>query len=482
MRIADVLPLTPLQQGLLFHASTAQASDDVYAVQLDITLSGALDPHRLRDAVHTVVNRHPNLAARFSQQFDEPVQIIPADPEVPWRYVELDADGVDIDEQIRQVCAAERAAVCDLTRPPAFRAALIRTADDQHRFVLTNHHIVMDGWSLPILLGEVFASYYGQWLPAAGSYRSFVTWLAGRDHEAARAVWHEVLAGFDTPTLVGPPDRLGLGERGVASFRVPEQTTQALSELARSCRTTVSTVLQAAWAQLLCGLTGQHDVVFGTTVSGRPAEVADAESMVGLFINTVPVRARITPATTTTDLLDQLQSAHNDTFEHQHLALRDIHRITGLERLFDTLFVYENYPLDTAALPSVDGLAVTGFSNREHNHYPLAVVALPGHELDLRVEFDTDVFDAASIEALIGRLRRVVVAMTADPTRRLSSMDLLDEAEHARLEGWGNRTVLAAARAHVGVDSGGVRRAGGPHTGGGGGDRRGPVDNVPAAG
>src|SRR5271168_4581420 len=167
MRIADVLPLTPLQRGLLFHASTAQGSDDVYAVQLDIALSGALDPHRLRDAVHTVVTRHPNLAARFSQQFDEPVQIIPADPVAPWQYVELDADGVDIDEQIQQMCAAERAAVCDLARPPAFRAALIRAAPDQHRFVLTNHHIVMDGWSLPILLGEIFASYYGQWLPAA---------------------------------------------------------------------------------------------------------------------------------------------------------------------------------------------------------------------------------------------------------------------------------------------------------------------------
>ena len=123
-RIADVLPLTPLQQGLLFHASTAQASDDdVYAVQLDITVSGPLDPHRLRDAVHTVVNRHPNLAARFCQQFDEPVQIIPADPVAPWRYVELGADDVDVDEQIQRLCAAERAAVCDLADQPAFRAA-----------------------------------------------------------------------------------------------------------------------------------------------------------------------------------------------------------------------------------------------------------------------------------------------------------------------------------------------------------------------
>ena len=165
--------------------------------------------------------------------------------------------------------------------------------------MLTNHHIVMDGWSLPILLGEIFASYYGQRLPAPAPYRSFVTWLTGRDRAAAQAAWREVLAGFDTPTLVGPPDRLGLGRRVAESFRVPEETTRALGELARSHHTTVSTVLQGAFAQLLCWLTGQHDVAFGTAVSGRPAELAGAESMVGLFINTVPVRATITPATTT---------------------------------------------------------------------------------------------------------------------------------------------------------------------------------------
>jgi non-ribosomal peptide synthase protein (TIGR01720 family) len=417
-RIADVLPLTPLQQGLLFHTSTAQGSDDVYAVQLGITVTGPLDPHRLRDAVHTVVNRHPHLAARFCPQFDEPVQIIPADPVAPWRYVELDDGDPDVDELIQRVCAAERAAVCDLADQPAFRAALTRTAEDRHRFVLTNHHIVMDGWSLPILLQEIIGSYYGQRLPAAGSYRSFVTWLAGQDRAAAHAAWREVFAGFDTPTLVGSPGGLGLGRRGVESVWVPEQTTRALSELARSCHTTVSTVLQAAFAQLLMWLTGQHDVAFGTAVSGRPAELAGAESMVGLLINTVPVRARITAATTTADLLDQLHSDHNDTLEHQHLALPEIHRVTGHDQLFDTLFVYENYPVDTAALVGDHELAITEITAREYNHYPLSVQAQPGRELGLRVEFDTDVFDIASIGALIERFKRVLVAMTAASGQR----------------------------------------------------------------
>ncbi|HTQ15763.1 non-ribosomal peptide synthetase, partial [Mycobacterium sp.] len=436
-RVADVLPLTPVQRGLLFHAGAAQGNSDVYAVQLDFTIAGALDPDRLCDAVQAVVGRHPNVVARFCERFDEPVQIIPADPVAGWRYIELVAD-----EQVDQVCAAERAAVCHPSDQPAFRVALIRTAEQRYRLILTNHHIVLDGWSMPILLREIFAGYHGQRPPAAASYRRFVTWLAARDRDAARAVWREVLAGFDTPTLVGPARRLGLGPRGAASFRVPDTTTRALGELARRCHTTVSTVLQGAWAQLLTGLTGQHDVVFGVPVSGRPAELLGAESMVGLLINTVPVRARITPATSTAELLDQLQTAHNDTLEHQHLALTDIHRLTGHDLLFDTLFAYENYPIDVAMLSGAHELALTESTGRDYTHYPLTIRALPGAELRLRVEFDTEVFDAGDIETLIGRFTRVLAAMTADPTRRLSSVDLLDGGERARLDEWGNRAAL----------------------------------------
>ena len=443
MRIADVLPLTPLQQGLLFHARTSRGSDDdVYAVQLVVGLSGALDQHRLRDAVYAVVNRHPHLVARFSGQFEEPVQIVPADPWVPWRYVDIDADGGDVDEQIERVCAAERAAVCDLGDQPVFRVVLIRIADDAHRFVVTNHHIVMDGWSLPIVLRELFASYDGQRLAPAGSYRRFVSWLADRDQDGARTAWGQVLAGFDTPTLVGPPNRLELAARARASFQVPEQLTAAISELARAQHTTINTVLHGAFAQLLIGMTGRHDVVFGTTVSGRSAELPGAESMVGLLINTVPVRASITTATTTADLLDHLHRAHNHTFEHQHLALSDIHRITGQERLFDTVFVYENYPIDTALGSGVDGLAVTEFTHREYNHYPLAIQALPGTELGLRVEYDTEVFDEADIDTLFKRFIRVLAVMTADPNRPLSSIDLLEPDEHSRLDEIGNRRAL----------------------------------------
>ena len=232
-------------------APPATAATMCMAVQLAIGVAGPLDPQRLHGALDAVVRRHPHLVARFCTEFDEPVQIIPANPLAPWHYRELDTAGGDVDAQIDKLCAAERAAVCDLADGPVFRVALIRTAEDRYRLVLTNHHIVLDGWSMPVLLQEIFAGYYGQRLPAAVPYRRFVSWLAERDLDAARAAWGQVLARFDTPTLVGPPARVGLGQRGVQSHRVPVQATLALSELARARHTTVNTVVQAGWAQLL---------------------------------------------------------------------------------------------------------------------------------------------------------------------------------------------------------------------------------------
>ncbi|WP_262491180.1 non-ribosomal peptide synthetase, partial [Mycobacterium simiae] len=443
------MPLTPLQQGLLFHAASAGHSDadqdDPYAVQLDLTISGPLDAERLRGAMQQVLTRHPHLAARFVwQQADQPVQVIPRTPEMPWRYVDL-ANGIDAAEQAKQVqelSAAERTAVGDLVGQLPLRAALIRTGPAQHRFVLTNHHIVLDGWSVPVLIHEIFASYAGESLPKPVPYRKFISWLADRDLDAARAAWASVFAGFDTPTLVGPPDRLGLGIRGVEWFRVPADTTEAVMALARTRRTTVNTVLQAGWAQVLISLTGHHDVAFGTTAASRPAEVESAESMVGLLINTVPVRARIELSTNTLELLDQLSGAHGETVEHQHLALSELQRITGQESLFDSLFVYENYPIDDVATLSLGDLAIAEGASRERTHYPLTVQAVPGREVGLRIEFRTDVFDSSAIQRMAERFVRVLAAMTANPERPLCSTDVLAPLEHAELHSWGNREML----------------------------------------
>ncbi|MHA7653907.1 condensation domain-containing protein, partial [Mycobacterium sp. ML4] len=408
-QIADILPLTPLQEGLLFHAyrggDRGQGATGPYLPQIDVGLKGQVDPERMNDAVQAVINRHPNVAARFVID-PQPVQIILDDPVVGWRYVDL-ADKGGHDERIRQICADERAAVSDLTHASPFRAALIRTAPDQYRLVVTNHHIVLDGWSLPILLREILASYEKLPLPTPAPYRSFVHWLASRDHDHAQTVWGRLLSGLTAPTLVGPPDPSDLTSKGVKSFSLSEATTDALTQIVRQHNTTVSTVLQAGWACLLNWLTGQHDVVFGMTVAGRPAELAGVESMVGLFINTVPVRATFTATTTAAQLLAQLQHNYHDTLEHQHVSLTDIHRITGHDRLFDTLFVYENYPIDSVTLLEGHDLTITEMTGRESTHYPLVMQALPGRQLGFRVAFATDVFDEAGICTLIDRFERV---------------------------------------------------------------------------
>ncbi|WP_415794257.1 amino acid adenylation domain-containing protein, partial [Mycolicibacterium frederiksbergense] len=435
-RVADILPLTPLQQGLLFHADAAEA--ELYAVQLDLTITGALEADRLRGAVQTVIARHPHLAARFTAGLGEPVQIVPADPEIAWQFADT-----AVDAEIRRLRAAERAAVCDLAHQPPMRVALIRTGAQRHRLILTNHHIVMDGWSLPILLHEIFAAYHGQRLPAAVPYRTFVSWLAARDLDAARAAWAEVLAGFDTPTLLGPAQEL-LGRRDVRSLRLSAATTGAVGELARAHQTTVNVVLQSAYAQLLMHLTGRCDVVFGTPVSGRPTDVPGADAMVGLMINTVPVRATVAATTSAADLLDQMQRTHNATLEHEYLALAEIHRITAQDKLFDTMFAYENYPLGAAAAGFGDALAITDFEAHEENHYPLTVQVSPGAELGLRVEYDTEVFTRTEIEMFVERFERLLAEMIADPTRALAAVDLLGEAEHARLDEFAHLPTLSA--------------------------------------
>ena len=273
MQIADVLPLTPLQQGLLFLADTAQGSEDVYAVQLAITLTGPLDTDRLHDAVQAVVKRHPHLAARFSAKFGDPVAVLPADPQAPWQFVDL-TDSAESDEQIRADvhCRAPRGVRPGRPGPgpggPGPRSA------DKHLLVMTNHHIVLDGWSLPILLGEIFASYYGQRLPPATPYRRFVNWLAGRDLDAARTAWGRGARRFRDADAAGGPGRPH-GSRppdgGVVHGRPSKPVARWVSWRARSTPPSAP-FCRGPSAQLLMLLTGQHDVAFGTSVSGRPTK------------------------------------------------------------------------------------------------------------------------------------------------------------------------------------------------------------------
>ncbi|KAA2254443.1 amino acid adenylation domain-containing protein [Solihabitans fulvus] len=438
-RVEDVLPLSPLQEGLLFHALYDEQTPDVYTVQFAFDLKGATDTSVLRDAVAVLLRRHANLRASFRQRkTGETVQVIARDVELPWTEHDLSTvDGARQADELARLLAEDRATRFDLTAAPLLRFTLIRLGADRHRLVVANHHILLDGWSMPLLVRELFTLYAQRGaetgLPRVTPYRDYLGWLAGQDRAAAEESWRESLAGVTEPTLLAraDPGRAPIAPEKL-TVELSEELTRRVQREARRHGLTLNTVVQGAWGLVLGRLTGRTDVLFGATVSGRPPQLAGVESMVGLFINTLPVRVRTDPAEPLIELLGRLQAEQAALLGHQHLRLSDVQNLLGLGEMFDTLTVFENYPLDPDALrlPGT-GLTVEGITGRDATHYPLTLVAMPGSRLQLRLDYRPDLFDHATAERILARLRRVLDAVIAQPELPVGRIDVLapDERE-----------------------------------------------------
>ncbi|MFF3292043.1 amino acid adenylation domain-containing protein [Streptomyces sp. NPDC003023] len=459
--VTDILPVAPLQEGLLFHALFDDEAPDVYSVQFAFDLDGALDAGAMRAAAQALLARHDNLRAAFHHEgLERPVQVIPRAVTLPWS--EVDLSGLADDEERRnaaeKVLADERARRYDLADPPLIRFTLIRMAADRHRLVVGNHHILLDGWSMPLLVGELFTLYgngaEGRALPAVTPYKDYLAWVAGRDREESESAWRQALAGVEEPTLLAPAktpgdelprDRTSGDETSgdetpgavprSHSFDLGDELTVRLEALAREAGLTLNTMVQSVWGLLIGRLTGRDDVVFGATVSGRPPEVPGIESMVGLFINTVPVRVRLDPRESVTELFRRIQRQQTELMSHQHVGLSRIQSLTGVGDLFDTLTVYESYPVDPAALDLPGGLTVSGVGGTDATHYPLTLAALPGPSLGLRLEYAPDRFGQADTEALAARLRALFETVAAQPERLVGQLDVLTDDERGAVVG-----------------------------------------------
>ncbi|KOV61057.1 amino acid adenylation protein [Streptomyces sp. NRRL WC-3618] len=446
--LADVLPLTPLQEGLLFHALFEHERDapDVYVVQLVFELDGPVDPGRLRAAAQSLLDRHPNLRAAFRRRRGgQPVQVVPHRATLPWAQADLTAPGTDLDKAWAALLDEDRETGFDPVSPPLLRCTLVRTGADRHRLLVTHHHILLDGWSVSVLLRELIALYAAGGAPAALApvppYRTFLQWLERRDRTAAEVAWREALADVTEPTRLAPdtPTASASGAAGLAQARteLSAEAGAALTARARSLGVTVNVLVQSAWALLLGRLTGRDDVVFGTTVSGRPPELPGVESMVGLFINTVPTRVRLRPADTLGRLLHDVQDTYVHLLDHHHLGLADIQRAVGVPELFDTLLVFENYPVDPAATGeggpgATGGLRVVGSGGRDATHYPVTLVALPGPRPRFRLAYRPALFDAGWADATLARLVRILEAMAADPDLPQGRLGILAPGELPR--------------------------------------------------
>ncbi|WP_330228571.1 amino acid adenylation domain-containing protein [Nocardia sp. NBC_00508] len=453
--LSDVWPLSPLQSGLLFHALMAQSGVDVYITQARVDLGGGLDVERLRAAAQAVLDRYPNLRAAFVTDADgQAVQLVMDRVEVPWREVDLThLPESEQSAQLQRLVALERETHFDMSAAPLMRFTLYRTqgglsgpasgdtgdvsgesaTEPQWHLVITSHHILLDGWSNPLLLRDVLVLYATRGdrsaLPRVTSYRNFLSWLAGRDQEASLKVWAEALSGVDEPTQLAPqPQTTEHYEIGKRITEIDADGARRITGRAAELGVTVNTLVQAAWGILLGRLTGRGDVVFGATVSGRPGELTGVESMVGLFINTLPVRVRVDDRLTVGEFLERLQREQAGLLDHHYVGLTDIQRVVGAGAQFDTLLIFESYPIDRdaiAAVSSVDGMSVTGVGLRDDTHYPLTMLVHSASTIELTWKYLGSRFTADEVEALAARLLGVLEALVGDPGARVGAIDIL---------------------------------------------------------
>ncbi|TWJ22964.1 non-ribosomal peptide synthetase [Micromonospora endolithica] len=441
----DLLPVAPLQEGMLFHARYDEDAPDVYSVQLILDVEGPFEVARLRRAADDLLRRHPNLRAGFLHEgLTRPVQVIPrgGHPSVD----ETDLRGLDPDareEESRRLLAADRARRFDLTRPPLVRISVHRLTDDRHRISLLCHHIVADGWSTPLLIRDLLGYYTGgaaaRDLPPLTPYREYVTWLAGQDVAAAATAWRDAFAGFTTPTLLAPgSDGTGPVPVGEAAVDLPDALSAGLAQAARHCGVTLNTVVQAAWGLTLSAVTGGADVAFGATVSVRPPELDDVEAIVGLAMNVVPVRVRCAAGWTLREVVARLRADLTALMPHQHLGLRAIHRAVGHHALFDTVFAFENYPMDTGSFePAGSDLRVVGLASHDGSHYPVTLrVYARGGRVQLRLDHRPDVVDDERAGRLLAALRRVFEALVSDVDTPVGRLRLTGPGRDDLPSGW----------------------------------------------
>ncbi|HEX2092034.1 MAG TPA: amino acid adenylation domain-containing protein, partial [Longimicrobiaceae bacterium] len=442
--VEDIYPLTPMQEGMLFHSLYGGAG--TYVGQFGFTLEGELEVEAFERAWQGVVDLHPALRAAFSwERVEKPLQVVRrrATLRVHWEdWRALTA--AELEEGFAAYVAADRARGFDPTKPPLMRLALFRTGEREHRVVWTSHHLVLDGWSVGLVYRDVLALYTGEReghaveLTRPRPYRDYITWLGRQDLARAEAFWRSELAGFGAATPLGIERVAAAGEEGNGSCRtvLGRELTVALRELSRRLRVTPATVVQGAWALLLSRYSGEEDVVFGATVSGRPAELDGVERMVGNLINTLPLRVRLDRATTVGTFLRGVQQKQAELREYEYSPLPQVQGWSEVERgrpLFESFLSFQNFPIQASAEDAAaGGLVVRDGWSMEEANYPVALAAeLRSAELVLAMEYERARFEAGAMARVLEHLGAILDAFASGPDQGLSSVRLLTESERA---------------------------------------------------
>ncbi|WP_282363322.1 non-ribosomal peptide synthase/polyketide synthase [Pseudomonas sp. PS01297] len=451
--IEDIYPLSPMQQGLLVH-TLLEPGSGIYYMQDRYIIDSEIDLPRFTAAWHAVVQRHDALRASFSLDDDgQMLQIIHRDaaPNVQvhdW----TDRPEGEHEAALQTLLAEDRAQGFDLLNSPPFSLRLIRRSAGHYWFILSNHHILIDAWCRSLLLQDFFVLYSGQRsLPPAARYRDFIEWLQTQGEREALQAWSAELAGFEQPTPL-PFDRAvrrqgGFSQIGDCYADLEVSQGRALRELAQRYHVTVNTLTQAAWALVLQRYSGLDEVLFGVTVAGRPVNRPEMQDTVGLFINSIPLRMRLPQAGQRVSVREWLQGvfAHNLALrEHEHLPLLSIQACSALDKgqpIFDSLFVYENAPVESAVVSGAEQISAKSDSARTHTNYPMTVVVYPGDALGLHLSYDKRFFDEATVERLLADFKRLLLAIGEHAEGNVADLPLVEADERAQLLQAGNQTV-----------------------------------------
>ncbi|MBV4530693.1 non-ribosomal peptide synthetase [Pseudomonas sp. SWRI107] len=457
--IEDVYPLTPMQEGLLLH-TLLEPGTGIYYMQDRYRINSALDPERFAQAWQAVVARHEALRASFSWNAGEAMlQIIhkPGKTQVDyqdWRGLDEAAQELRLQSLHKQ----EREAGFELLREAPFHLRLVRVADERYWFMMSNHHILIDAWCRSLLMNDFFELYQAlgegrqAQLPVPPRYRDYIGWLQRQDLGEARQWWQDNLAGFERATAI-PSDRplrhdhTGDGMLvGDCYTRLDATEGARLRELAQAHQLTVNTFAQAAWALTLARCSGERDVVFGVTVAGRPVSLPQMQRTVGLFINSVALRVELPQPGERRSVRQWLQGLLERNMqlrEYEYLPLVAIQECSELPKgqpLFDSLFVFENAPVESAVLDHAQHLNASSDSGRTHTNFPLTAVCYPGDDLGLHLSFDQRYFDYSTVERLLGEFKRLLLALVQGFDGQVNDLPLLGADEQRFLLEDCNRT------------------------------------------
>lgn len=440
--ILDIYPATPMQRGLLFHSAMDRSA---YVTQMLLAIEGKLDVELFENAWLEVVKRHDIFRTAFVSGNNGMQQLVLSSAELAFTSIDLSRlNRVEQDARIASDQSVDKANGFNTSQAPLMRLTLWRLSEDEYRFLWTVHHALVDGWCLPLVYNDVFQCYWSQLnkqplsLPKPSPYRDYVSWLLGKQQQISLEYWRKEFHGVDGATpLPRRKNQAALGIEEVSLEFTPDETA-ALSELVRVAQCTMNILVQAAWATLLSYYSDTETVVFGATVSGRPAELANAESMVGLFINTVPVRADIPTEVTVLDWLQSLHRRFVELNEHSYVSLVDIQKEIGLPgdaSLFDSLVIFENYPVDETVSHKVDdsGLKVNMVGGSDQTNYALTLVATHGKHLNIGISYQRSEFDAEIINRLKKHIKTILLSMAAEPSRGVGDIALLDQQEKHHL-------------------------------------------------